>query len=64
MREKALLSQTTQNSKLKTQNFSLISPPKCCIFALSYQSAVVRRQKTEDRWQKTISDHCPLTTVH
>jgi len=37
MREKALLSQTTQNSKLKTQNFSLISPPKCCIFALSYQ---------------------------
>ena len=69
---------STNHSKLKTQNFSLISPPKCCIFALSYQSAVVRRQKTEDRrqktedsrqktdgrWQKTISDHCPLTTDH
>jgi len=37
MKEKALLPQTTQNPKLKTKNFSLISPPKCCIFALSYQ---------------------------
>ena len=40
----------TNNSEFKTKNskLSLISPPKCCIFALSYQSADGRRQTAED----------------
>jgi len=68
----------TNNSKFSTKNskLSLISPPKCCIFALSFQSAEDSRQKTDDRRQKTVgsqqktedsrqttvSDYCPLTS--
>jgi len=53
----------TNNSKFSTKNskLSLISPPKCCIFALSYQSAEDsqqtaedRRQTAEDSWQTLV----------